>query len=83
MPYKSDQQRKFFHTMGALKAGIKPSTVKEFDKASKGMSLPEKVHPDKSPNSTMKPEQPPVPQNSDAYMPQNFKRLRSKLRSGY
>lgn len=40
MPYKSDQQRKFFHTLGAKKAGIKKSTVEEFDKASKGMKLP-------------------------------------------
>jgi len=39
-PYKSDQQRKFFHTTGAKKAGIKESTVKEFDKASKGLKLP-------------------------------------------
>lgn len=40
MPYSSDQQRKFFHSPGAEKAGIKPSTVKEFDKASKGKKLP-------------------------------------------
>ena len=40
MPYKSDQQRKFFHSAGAKKAGIKPSTVKEFDEASKGAKLP-------------------------------------------
>jgi len=40
MPYVSDQQRKFFHSPGARKAGIKESTVKEFDKASKGMKLP-------------------------------------------
>jgi len=40
MPYKSDQQRKFFHSPGAKKAGIKESTVKEFDKASKGKKLP-------------------------------------------
>lgn len=40
MPYVSDQQRKFFHSPGAEKAGIKESTVKEFDKASKGKKLP-------------------------------------------
>lgn len=41
-PYISDKQRRYFHY--AEKAGkIKPSTVKEFDKASKGMDLPEKV----------------------------------------
>lgn len=40
MPYVSDQQRKFFHSPGAKKAGIKESTVEEFDKASKGMKLP-------------------------------------------
>ena len=42
MPYKSDAQRKFFHTDTARKAGITPSEVKEFDKASKGMDLPKK-----------------------------------------
>lgn len=42
MPYKSDAQRKYFHA--ALDRGeIKPSTVEEFDKASKGMKLPNKV----------------------------------------
>lgn len=38
--YKSDQQRKFFHSPGAKKAGISESTVKEFDSASKGAKLP-------------------------------------------
>jgi hypothetical protein len=42
MPYKSDAQRRFFHSAGAAKAGIKPSQVKEFDSASKGMKLPER-----------------------------------------
>lgn len=41
MPYRSEKQRKFFHTETAKKLGIKPTTVKEFDKASKGMDLPE------------------------------------------
>lgn len=40
MPYKSDQQRKFFHSPGAIKAGIKPSTVEEFDRTSKAIKLP-------------------------------------------
>lgn len=40
MPYKSKSQQAFFHTDTAKKAGIKPSTVKEFDQASKGLKLP-------------------------------------------
>jgi len=43
MPYKSDAQRRFFHSPGAAKAGITPAEVKEFDTASKGKKLPEKV----------------------------------------
>jgi len=42
MPYTSNAQRKFFHTKMAKKKGITKSTVKEFDKASKGKKLPEK-----------------------------------------
>lgn len=42
-PYKSDKQRKFFHTATARKQGISPATVKEFDAASKGLKLPKKV----------------------------------------
>src|SRR5271165_6077522 len=42
MPYKSDAQRRFFHAAEA-RGAIKKSTVEEFDKASKGKSLPEKV----------------------------------------
>lgn len=42
MPYKSDAQRKFFHTATARKKGITAATVKEFDQASKGMKLPKK-----------------------------------------
>lgn len=41
MPYKSDAQRKFFHTDTARKQGITPEMVSEYDQASKGMSLPE------------------------------------------
>lgn len=43
MPYKSDAQRKFFHSKGAAKAGITKDDVEEFDKASKGMKLPAKA----------------------------------------
>lgn len=43
MPYKSDAQRRFFHSKGAAKAGISKATVKEYDKASKGKALPEKL----------------------------------------
>jgi len=42
MPYKSDSQRRFFHSPGAKKAGISKATVDEYDKASKGKKLPEK-----------------------------------------
>lgn len=41
MPYKSEKQRKFFHSEGAKKAGITPEMIKEYDKASKGKDLPE------------------------------------------
>lgn len=41
MPYKSDAQRRFFHTKTAKKAGITGKEVKEFDKESKGLDLPE------------------------------------------
>ena len=44
MPYKSDAQRKKFHAM--LKRGeISGATVAEYDKASKGKKLPERVKP--------------------------------------
>lgn len=42
MPYKSDAQRRYFHY--AENAGkIDKKTVEEFDQASKGKSLPERV----------------------------------------
>lgn len=43
MPYKSDAQRKFFNTNKSSleKQGV---DVDEFNSASKGMSLPEKVN---------------------------------------
>lgn len=46
MPYKSDAQRRKFHAL--LEEGkISPKTVKEFDQASKGKKLPERVKPKK------------------------------------
>ena len=46
-PYKSEAQRKKFHAL--LKEGkIKQATVDEFDKASKGKKLPEKVSSNKA-----------------------------------
>ena len=48
MPYKSDAQRKFFHTDTAKKKGITPEVVSEFDSASKGMKLPKKKKAAKS-----------------------------------
>ncbi len=43
MPYVSDRQRRFFHSSGARKAGITPIQVHEFDEASKGMNLPDRI----------------------------------------
>ncbi len=40
-PFKSDSQRRFFHSAGAAKAGITKKEVHEFDESSKGMKLPE------------------------------------------
>ncbi len=42
MPYKSQKQRAKFHAMDN-RGEISPKVVKEFDKASKGKKLPEKV----------------------------------------
>lgn len=42
MPYRSDAQRRKFHALLA-EGKISKSTVDEFDRASKGMSLPERV----------------------------------------
>lgn len=39
-PYKSEKQRRFFHTDTARKQGITKKMVSEFDKASKGRKLP-------------------------------------------
>lgn len=43
MPYKSNSQRRLFHVL-ENKGEISHKTVKEFDKASKGKSLPERKH---------------------------------------
>jgi hypothetical protein len=40
MPYVSDAQRRLFHSKGSP---VSKETVKEFDRASKGVKLPEKV----------------------------------------
>lgn len=42
MPYKSDAQRRWAHSEAGVKA-LGPGKVKEFDEASKGMDLPERV----------------------------------------
>lgn len=41
--YKSNAQRRFFHTDTAKEKGITPEQVMEFDKASKAMKLPEHI----------------------------------------
>lgn len=47
MPYKSQAQRRFFHTPTAKAKGITSAEVKEYDQASKGMKLPEAMPPKK------------------------------------
>lgn len=42
MPYSSDSQRRFFHA-AEERGDISHETVSEFDEASKGKKLPEKV----------------------------------------
>lgn len=42
MPYKSDKQRRYMH-WASSHGKISKKVVKEFDEASKGMKLPEKV----------------------------------------
>lgn len=46
MPYKSKAQERYFHA-AEERGDIKPSVVKEFDEASKGISLPQKLKKDK------------------------------------
>jgi hypothetical protein len=43
MPYKSEAQRKWFHSAGAKKAGITPADVKHWDEVSKGKKFPQKA----------------------------------------
>jgi hypothetical protein len=43
MPYKSDAQRRFFHTETARRKGISAATVQEYDAASRGRSLPKRA----------------------------------------
>ena len=47
MAYKSDAQRRKFHQL-AKEGKISQATVDEFDKASKGKKLPERVKPKKA-----------------------------------
>lgn len=54
MAYKSAAQERFFHSPGAAKAGITPGQVSEFDSASKGMNLPDKVKSKNSPRERRK-----------------------------
>lgn len=42
MPYRSQAQRRAFHAKAA-RGEIDPATVREFDRSSKGRSLPERV----------------------------------------
>jgi hypothetical protein len=44
MPYKSQAQRRKFHAMEA-RGDISHATVREFDQASKGKALPERIGP--------------------------------------
>lgn len=41
MPYKSEKQRRFFHTKTARRKGITKAMVEEYDKESEGKELPE------------------------------------------
>ena len=44
MPYKSNAQRKYFHYL-LDKGKISPKVVSDFDNASRGLVLPEKLAP--------------------------------------
>ena len=44
MPYKSNNQRRFFHTKAVEEEGIKKKTTEKSDKENKGVDLPEKVN---------------------------------------
>lgn len=51
MPYKSNSQRRWAHTRSGLKALGGKAKVAEWDAASKGKRLPEKVKPKKKKKS--------------------------------
>jgi hypothetical protein len=70
-PYKSDAQRKFFHTNTARKAGISPAMTKEWDQASKGQKhLPEHVHKTgEMPGGAAMPKAPVAPKPASNKMP--------------
>jgi hypothetical protein len=65
MPYASEAQRRFFHTGTARQHGITAADVHEWDKASKGKRLPERVEKRASPTGGRPPvakaPQPPKP----------------------
>jgi hypothetical protein len=48
MPYKSEAQRRFFHTDTARRKGITAEMVKEYDSASKGKKLTKRKKPKKA-----------------------------------
>jgi hypothetical protein len=43
VPYRSAAQRRFFHSPGAARAGLTSADVAEWDAASKGKKVPERV----------------------------------------
>jgi hypothetical protein len=53
MPYRSEKQRRYFHVAEA-RGDISSKVVKEFDQASKGMSLPEAIKKKKKEDSMKK-----------------------------
>lgn len=53
MPYRSQAQRRYFH-IAEERGEISTSTVHEFDQASKGKKLPERVTKKKSVHELMK-----------------------------
>lgn len=55
MPYKSDAQRRFFHSAGAAKAGLSPAEVAKWDAESKGMKEPKRAPKRKKPIPRRKP----------------------------
>jgi hypothetical protein len=54
MPYKSDAQRRKFHAM-LSRGEISKAVVEEYDRASKGIDLPERVKPGKPRLASKKP----------------------------